>query len=129
MSNARAQTRDLLLEYDHNIIPPRPRAAGLAMVYPWENMPLTIFSKLLYSVAVKHGFTGSEQAFFEKFITFSSDKEIYFGELVTFPETGADNMLYFDTTESILYYWDNQYIPVNALLIPDTILDAGTSTD
>jgi hypothetical protein len=33
----RTRTRDLLLEYDIRIMPPRPRAAGLAMVYPWLN--------------------------------------------------------------------------------------------
>jgi hypothetical protein len=33
----RERTRDLLLEYDLRIMPPRPRAAGLAMVYPWLN--------------------------------------------------------------------------------------------
>ena len=33
----RRSTRDLLLEYDSVIMPPRPRAAGLAMVYPWLN--------------------------------------------------------------------------------------------
>ena len=33
----RARTRDLLLEYDIHIMPPRPRAAGLAMIYPWLN--------------------------------------------------------------------------------------------
>ena len=33
----RERTRDLLLEYDIRIMPPHPRAAGLAMVYPWLN--------------------------------------------------------------------------------------------
>jgi hypothetical protein len=33
----RERTRDLLLEYDFRIMPPRPRAAGLAMIYPWLN--------------------------------------------------------------------------------------------
>jgi hypothetical protein len=34
-------------------------------------------------------------------------------------------MLYFDLNEKILYYWDNAYIPVNAMLIAHTILDGG----
>jgi len=33
----RERTRDLLLEYDVRIMPPRPRQAGLAMIYPWLN--------------------------------------------------------------------------------------------
>jgi len=31
----RYRTRDLLLEYDATIMPPHPRAGGLAMIYPW----------------------------------------------------------------------------------------------
>lgn len=34
-------------------------------------------------------------------------------------------MLYFDLDEKILYYWDNEYKPVNALLIANTILHGG----
>jgi hypothetical protein len=34
-------------------------------------------------------------------------------------------MLYFDLDEKILYYWDNEYIPVNAMLITNTILNGG----
>ena len=37
MNSQRRATRDLLLEYDSVIMPPRPRAAGLAMIYPWLN--------------------------------------------------------------------------------------------
>ena len=33
--NNRERTRDLLLEYDHLIMPPHPRAAGLGNIYPW----------------------------------------------------------------------------------------------
>ena len=31
----RHRTRDLLLEYDLNIMPPHPRAGGISIVYPW----------------------------------------------------------------------------------------------
>jgi len=34
-------------------------------------------------------------------------------------------MLYFDLNEKILYYWDGEYIPVNAMLIADTIVNGG----
>jgi len=37
MCKERWRTRDRLLEYDISIMPARPRTAGLAMVYPWEN--------------------------------------------------------------------------------------------
>jgi len=33
----RVRTRDLLLEYDRMIMPPRPRAAGLGLIYTWLN--------------------------------------------------------------------------------------------
>jgi len=31
----RYRTRDLLLEYDNKIVPPKPRIAGLNTVYSW----------------------------------------------------------------------------------------------
>ena len=37
----RYRTRDLLLEYDKAIMPPRPRAAGLSNVYSWGSTILT----------------------------------------------------------------------------------------
>ena len=76
MNSHRRATRDLLLEYDSNIMPPHPRAAGLNyvynwldsnaapdetygvppmpttsemhMIYPWENTNLGILSSQLY---------------------------------------------------------------------------------
>lgn len=47
----RERTRDLLLEYDHHIMPPRPRAAGLGLVYTWlnSNYPST---DVIYSVPI-----------------------------------------------------------------------------
>jgi len=88
MSNReRQRTRDLLLEYDRAIMPPRPRAAGLGSVYtwlnanevtqnegdmppapsttefnsvyPWENTGLIILSNQLYTLAAKSGYTGT----------------------------------------------------------------------
>ena len=41
MSNARQLTRDLLLEYDKVIMPPRPRAAGLGNIYSWGSTILS----------------------------------------------------------------------------------------
>jgi len=34
-------------------------------------------------------------------------------------------MLYFDLDAKILYYWDKEYIPINAMLIARTILNGG----
>lgn len=48
-----------------------------------------------------------------------------FDDYANFPETGSADMLYFDLQEKILYYWDNEYIPVNTMLIAHTILDGG----
>ena len=42
-----------------------------------------------------------------------------------FPQIGSKEMLYFDVINKILYYWDNEYIPVNAMLIANTILNGG----
>jgi len=40
----RRNTRDLLLEYDRTVVPPRPRQAGLLSVYPWEHAALAVFA-------------------------------------------------------------------------------------
>ena len=34
-------------------------------------------------------------------------------------------MLYFDLSEKVLYYWNEEYIPVNAMLIANTIVNGG----
>jgi hypothetical protein len=34
-------------------------------------------------------------------------------------------MLYFDLDEKVLYYWNEEYIPVNTMLITNTILNGG----
>ena len=49
-----------------------------------------------------------------------------FDEFSNFPETGEIDKLYFDLDENILYYWTgNEYTPVNAMLIANTILNGG----
>ena len=156
MSNTeRWRTRDLLLEYDRAIMPPRPRAAGLGSiytwldtnqvdqgeadippdptaqhvntVYPWENTGLIILSNQLYTLAAKSGYTGTSQEFYKYFGSYleRNRQEILFETYNNFPQIGTTNMLYFDLDSKILYYWDNEYIPVNAMLIANTILDGG----
>jgi len=47
----RERTRDLLLEYNQYIMPPRPRAAGLGLIYTWldTNTPNT---DVIYTVPI-----------------------------------------------------------------------------
>ena len=148
----RKRTRDLLLEYDRAIMPPKPRAAGLSniyswgstpldnlngdeppipnqkdisIIYPWENTSLSIFSHQLYKVAIVNGFIGTEQDFLNHFINFVSEKEIIFDLFTNFPQYGSSQNLYFDLNEKILYYWNQEYIPVNAMLIANTTINGG----
>ena len=156
MSNRdRWRTRDLLLEYDRSIMPPRPRAAGLGSiytwldsneisqgaldvpptpdaanittVYPWENAGLFILSNQLYQLAANSGYHGTSQEFYHHFGSYleRNSQEILFETYDNFPQVGTTNMLYFDLNEKILYYWDNGYVPVNAMLIANTILNGG----
>ena len=148
----RRRTRNLLLEYDKAIMPPRPRAAGISnvyswgstilsdvdtldvpiphqkdvsIIYPWENTSLSIFSNQLYKVALINGFVGTEKEFLDRFVNYVSDKQIVFEEYVNFPQYGSTSKLYFDLDEKILYYWEDEYIPVNAMLIANTTIEGG----
>lgn len=152
----RHKTRDLLLEYDAMIMPPRPRAAGLAMVYPWlhsnaadqgwirlppipdtpefkiiypwESIGLNILGDQIYLLALRSGYVGTREEFHRYFGSYLQDNkwEILFEPFENFPETGEITKLYFDLNENILYYWDgNSYLPVNAMLIANTIVNGG----
>ena len=121
----RHRTRDLLLEYDTNIMPPRPRAGGISVVYPWENTSLNILNHQLYLLAIANGFDGTEEDFKQLFTSYVGPRSIMFANYSEFPETGISSKLYFDLEEKILYYWENQYIPVDAMLIANTVLDGG----
>ena len=121
----RQRTRDLLLEYDTNIMPPRPRAGGISVVYPWENTSLNILNHQLYLLAIANGFDGTEEDFKQLFTSYVGPRSIMFATYSEFPETGTSSKLYFDLEEKILYYWENQYIPVDAMLIANTVLDGG----
>lgn len=154
-NSQRRATRDLLLEYDEAIMPPHPRAAGLSyiynwlganqapdetadmppipsstnfqMVYPWEQTNLGILSAQLYTIAANSGYEGSQQEFNTYFGYYleHNKKEIFFDIYDNFPQVGVQDMLYFDLDARILYYWDNEYIPVNTMLIADTIVNGG----
>ena len=94
----RQRTRDLLLEY---VIPPRPRSAGLAMVYPWENITLAQLSKQIFEIVRKYGYNGTEELFWSKFL----EGNVITGTLETFPVPGEENNLYLDKETEILYYF------------------------
>ena len=121
----RRRTRNLLLEYDTHIMPPRPRAAGLSIIYPWENTNTSILLKQLYEIAINSGFTGTENDFKNYFGIYLQNKQIIFNIFKNFPENGSEEYLYFDLDEKILYYWDNEYLPVNTTLIANTIIEGG----
>ena len=151
----RARTRDLLLEYDLRIMPPRPRAAGLAIVYPWlnsnaesqgwiippipntaefqvvypwESIGLSILGDQIYMLAAQSGYHGTREEFHHYFGSYLQQNkwQIIFDNFSNFPIEGEVDKLYFDLVENILYYWaDSQYLPVNAMLITNTILDGG----
>lgn len=150
----RQRTRDLLLEYDLRIMPPRPRAAGLAIVYPWlnsnyeeggwvtlpipqtaefqvvypwESIGLSILSDQIYLLAANSGYHGTREEFHRYFGSYLETNrwEIMFDSFENFPDIGEQDKLYFDLNERILYYWNDEYIPVNAMLITDTIINGG----
>lgn len=151
MCKERRRTRDLLLEYDTAIMPARPRAAGLAMVYPWENTSLNILSKQIYEIAAKNGYLESEEEFWKHF---SEGAGVVVGTIDTFDVPGKENQLYLDKETEILYYFkvagpeiateiaeqvgvvvvgteDSKtylYIPIHALPIESLILDRDSST-
>lgn len=135
--DTRHRTRDLLIEYDKRIMPLHPRAAGLQMVYPWEmygysgqtsggGFTLEQLADGLYQLAQMSGFTGSQNLFFANFGRYLQDKEVNFLHLNEFPESGKVDQLYFNLDDKILYYWDrDRYIPVNAMLVADAVLEGG----
>jgi len=150
--DTRHRTRDLLLEYEPTIMPLHPRAGGLAVLYPWGNnndsgsvMPpfpnpsaissiypwemqnLAIMGDWLFNFAANSGYKGTREEFYKYFGTYleTNRQEILFETFDNFPSVGTEDMLYFDLNDKILYYWDNEYIPVNAMLIANTILHGG----
>lgn len=153
--DSRRRTRDLLLEYDRMIMPPRPRAAGLGLiytwlnsntpstdeiysvpipdtaefsiVYPWETIGLSLLGDQIYLLARNSGYTGTREDFHRYFGFYleQNKQEIVFDTYDNFPQVGSREMLYFDLNEKILYYWNNEYVPVNAMLIANTILNGG----
>lgn len=152
-NHERWRTRDRLIEYDFNIVPPHPHTAGipfiypledmnlspmiplmenspeLPVIYPWEDTSMSLLVIQLYNFASESGYTGTIENFREHFGYYltSGGIQIIFDN---FPATGDHQHLYFDTNSEILYCWDDRegYTPVNAMLIANTILNCGDST-
>ena len=149
----RHHTRDLLLEYDTSIVPPHPRAGGIPMVYPWgDNLDMTatamppfpnstviesiypwemqnlaVMGDWLFQFSKNSGYSGTREEFYQHFGLYleHNRQEIIFDLFTNFPQQGDMNTLYFDLGEKILYYWDTEYIPVNTMIITNTILNGG----
>ncbi len=106
---------------------PIPNTAEFSVVYPWETIGLSLLGDQIYVLASRSGYTGTREEFHRYFGTYleRNRQEILFEIYDNFPQVGSENMLYFDLDEKILYYWDNEYIPVNTMLIANTILNGG----
>lgn len=118
--DTRHRTRDLLLEYETSILPLYPRAGGI----PWA---VTTIGDQLYKFAAKSGYKGTRDDFIHNFGSYleSNKRDVLFDIFANFPAVGEQDMLYFDLNDKILYYWDNEYIPVNAMLINNAVLNGG----
>lgn len=112
----RRKTRNRLLEYGYGIPAPIPITTEES---------LESLSHKLYLIAKNNGFTEAEEDFIKLFSGTMNNKQVLFASFSTFPQMGDQNVLYFDIDEKILYYWNNEYIPVNAMLIANTTLEGG----
>lgn len=110
-----------------SLLPPFPDLSIINSIYPWEMQNLAIMGDWLYAFASGSGYTGTREEFYACFGLYleQNRQEIVFDSYANFPSNGSHNMLYFDLDEKILYYWDNEYIPVNAMLIANTIVNGG----
>lgn len=109
------------------VMPPFPNSSVIESLYPWEMANLAIMGDWLFSFAAGSGYNGSREEFYTHFGSYleTNRQEIVFDIFSNFPAVGEQDKLYFDLNERILYYWDNEYIPVNTLLITNTILQGG----
>ena len=124
MCKERWNTRDLLLDAQ-NPDPPTTYISHIRAVYPWEQMQLSFFAGQLYTLAKEGGYSGSAEDFDKEFGKLLEEKTIDYKSRSDFPIEGETSKLYFDIEEKILYYWDGEYLPVNATLITGTILQGG----
>lgn len=124
MSEERRRTRDLLLEAQ-NPTTSTNYISSIKSVYPWENMQLSFFAGQLYAFAQLNGYKGNVDDFNKQFVSAIKEKTIHYLSKNEFPSEGEKNHLYFDIEEKILYYYDNEYLPVNTTLITNSIINGG----
>lgn len=116
----RYRTRDRLIEYNFNMVAPAPHSAGLPIIYPWENINISILSEQLYQIAKTNGYKDEKELFLKKI----AEGDIIFGTLDTFPSYGEQNKLYFDMDSNILYCFQiiKNFTPEKAALINAAIV-------
>lgn len=124
MNKERRRTRDLLLDAE-NPVTPTNYVSSIRAVYPWENMQLSFFAGQLYAFALANGYEGSADDFNKQFTSMLAEKTVHYMSRDDFPIEGEENHLYFDTEGKILYYYDNEYLSVNATLIANTVVNGG----
>lgn len=149
----RHRTRDRLLEYDQDVVPYTPHTAGLPLIYPWENITLSVLQHQIFEIAEHYGFIGTENDFFSKLVNIKGG--VVNGTIATFPVPGEFDVLYLDNETDTLYYFKildeiitqdtadeidavvvetsetttSLYIPVRALLLENSILNSGNATE
>ena len=121
----RYRTRDLLLSYELVEGPPDPQSINISAPYPWEDFTFTRIVNTIYDIAHASGYEDDMSSFLHNFGSLLEYKSIIYANYEDFPTTGDAQHLYFDLNEKILYYWENEYIPINTLLINNTILKGG----
>lgn len=122
---ARAQTRDRLLSC--NCHSPLPTPVG--------GFSLSVFSDMMYQVAVNNGFVGTKDSFESSFVeSLNGSTEAANGIIVQkgspndFPEVGVENGIYIDSSTGLIYYWKNGgYYTVTAEISENTILNGGNA--
>ena len=122
----RKRTRDRLIEYDFNLVPPHPHSAGipfifpieseglnplppfggnatsLPFVYPWEQIQIHMLERDIFIIAQNNGYEGTAEQLWQ---IFSRDGWVVKGTIDTFPLPGNPNNLYLDAETGILYYF------------------------
>ena len=124
-NHERWRTRDRLLDYDFNIVPPHPHSGGFATpypveetdlspmlpmfgenstllrIYPWEEYNSTALEREILIIAQRNGYTGTSTEFWAKF----QYGNVITGTIEIFPVPGDTRNLYLDLTTEILYYF------------------------
>ena len=120
----RWRTRDRLIDYDFNLVPPVPHSGGIPFVfppqemnvspffplvddislpsiYPWENLALAALESEIFQIAQNNGYTGDAATLWSRF----SDGVVHIGTIDTFPVPGNIQDLYLDKETNILYHF------------------------